>query len=81
MDFVELGPIGTRKFWKIRNKKNKLPKENRLMPTRDVKHYFKQIVAGIYHSKDFAPIWRILRAFKTFFELLNFLENKKLIKN
>lgn len=40
MDFVDLGPIGTRKFWKVRNKKNKLPPENRLMPTKDVKHYF-----------------------------------------
>lgn len=51
MDFVQLGPIGTRKFWKVRNKKNKLPKDNRLMPTRDAKHYFRQLISGLYHSK------------------------------
>ena len=41
MDFVELGPIGTTKFWKYRNKKNKLPSDNRLMPTKEAKNYFR----------------------------------------
>jgi serine/threonine protein kinase len=51
MNFVALGPIGTTKFWKYRNKRNKLPAENRLMPTRDAKYYFRQLVSGLYHSK------------------------------
>jgi hypothetical protein len=51
LDYIELGPIGTTKFWKKINKKNKMPKENRVLPTADVKNYLSQLLAGLYHSK------------------------------